>query len=364
MPENVVKLQGFIKTVTPLVQMPPQGGGSRGRTYMSRLNIIRDPSEVQAESEKDDGERVRFVSRVPIYTANGLVGLFRRLTAKNIFDSLLEKGHKVPLHIADWMRTGAGRSADSFVSGDEDPEKQEMDFSEHFKGIRPEAITEYGQNVNIHSGVFGGGIFMEGRLQLMDLIPAVEETRPVLNEFALDEALPKATEIYSVRPWVRKADLLESNPELKWFDDQELQRYYAAVYKEAEDRKQKQSKGEETSGHKLSTRHIGEVEHIVPNTRMAFSMTLVDPVPAQVGMMVRAFEELAEFPYLGGKQRWGFGQIEANVAKKGSADRIVITEPGSCDIEGFDEELVAYDDWLAEISVNDLDILAYFKGKR
>jgi CRISPR type IV-associated protein Csf2 len=344
-------LKGFVKTVTPLVQTPMQEGNSGTDTEITRLNVLRDLDTI---SPKKDGSMPRMVVSVPIYSGNGFRGLFRRITSSIIFDHFLEQDQFIPMHIGDWFRAGSGRSSFAVVDLAEKPEG----FNTQFAKVLPRDLEYYQQNTNIHSGIFGGGLVCRGNLSVSDLIAVCEESRPILPHFSLPETLPNCYSLIGKKFWSRTS-LNKYNDELKWYSEEEVDAYFEKLnaLAEAKAESKKNKDDTDTKTERLSVQMIGRYEYIVPNTPLAFQMRLKNASAAQIGLIVRGFEKFAENPQLGALNRWYFGMVRMNLQDPENPQRKITIDPSfGIECQGFDEEKAAFDEWLANVTMDDLDI--------
>jgi len=246
---------------------------------IEEINSKRETIARTSQDDEEEGEGKGNILRagrfsVPIFTANGIRGMLRRKAGDLILraagktrEDAAKKTIK-DMDIVNMIRVGGGRN-----------------FSDQSEAL-PTEVEEYVLTKNIHLGLFGGGLNIDGRLSNTDLVPVCLEVAPKLERLGLEmedyNNIPFSWEIKDFRSWVRKNDWGKDPTEKILFDEETINTFFVFMDEQRDNNKKKkelQKQGKDIDDElKKSPPNIGQLgkyELICPGTRMfcRFDMT-------------------------------------------------------------------------------------------
>jgi CRISPR type IV-associated protein Csf2 len=289
------RIEGFIKTVTPVHQTRPVKG------YF-------DPRNPQRVSFSDKGKGqvhvmmssafLGFGNRkveLPIISGNSLRGVLRRNCAKVLLDAINQ-----PIRTELFQCLVAGASARDRV------------------GSGQTALLLQRARSHVFAGVFGGGALMlNSCYSVADMVPVHESIAHLMSPWIVDSApaIPATgdggaevplTNIYLT---VRRDPFLDGEGVSYVHEhDKEFLSYQSELLDFARRKEEAAaSDGEGTRG----LRMISYVEALVPGVPLNFSLTMKHYTnDAQIGLMLLGLRQWANAQAIGGAGRRGFGRFQ------------------------------------------------------
>lgn len=340
--KQTVTFIGTMKAISPLSFTEP----NPNKSAPPGENVVWLPKLRVVTKDRRGGEDGSPVVGVPYVSPNTLRGRLRRECAYAVFDRFLAEGVPVPVHTANWMRAGAGRSNKDALP----------DF------VTPLMLEEEVLGAgNIHTGLWGAGLKCPGRISISDALPYCAEVveQGLFEGEKAPHDLPTARDITGFRGWVRKNDLNDPNCRANdYFDAAEMAQVIEGLKQQQADKKSKAA-GEKGDDDALGLQQIGAVEYIAPGTAFHVRVRLADVTAAQVGMFLAGLARFADSPQIGGQKRWGFGRVSFTLEDE-QGRRVLVNDSGFF-ANDFDAEIAAFEEWRDSVELERLHTVAWFE---
>ena len=292
------RIEGFIKTITPVHQTRPVKGyfDPRNPKHVSFSDKGKGQCQVMMSSSfiGRDNRRID----LPIISGNSLRGVLRRSCAKVLLDTVNQ-----PIRTELFQCLVAGAAARDSIGG----------------GLT--ALLLLKARANVFAGVFGGGASMlSSCYSVADMTPVHQAISHLVSPWIVDAApaMPSSfgdgrtetplTEIYLT---VRRDPFLDGEGVSYVYEhDQSFITYQSKILDAARRKEAAAAAGEDNNEAGGGLRMMSYVEALVPGVPLCFSLTMKPyTTEAQMGLMLLGLQQWANAQAIGGAARRGFGRF-------------------------------------------------------
>jgi len=327
-----MKIQLKLKNITPLCQI--EGNTKERVKHLDNTEI--DTVIIKTLTKLVDGIPVE----IPIYTANGIRGLLRRVAGSILIEKYLEKGYEIKPTDFHLMMAGGGNNFQT----------------------QPFEIEEKVKKLNPVISLFGTSLAIEGKLMVTHLEPEDALIKVYENE----ENIYAKSQIMKKMIFIKKDDILQHTKFGRFLTKEDIENWEKMVEKtQIQRKKERNDEVNEKKTKKVAIQSILAKYYIVPNVSFKGFISSKYPLSdLEKGLMLSALKRVVNEP-LGSTLNWGFGvcdwEIDINdsgskiIAK--SKDNFIFDKQLQLILSDEDEKLVEnFNEWLENISPENIEI--------
>jgi len=337
---EIMQVTFKVKNITPICQIE----GNR-EERIEHLNMQLNTITIKTITKLFNGYPVD----IPIYTANGLRGLYRRVCGELLIEEYLNKGNNIKAEDFHLMMAGGGSNYQS----------QSLEIEEKVKELNP-VIS-----------VFGTSLAIEGKL----IVTHLEPEDALIKVIEKDDTSFAISQIVKRMIFIKKDDILQKTKFGRFLTREDVIAWENIVTKSQEKRKEERKKDIELIQEKTKKEAIQSIlakNYIIPNvTFKGFLSTKFDLTEIEEGMLIKGFEKLVH-QMLGSSANLGFGICDWDITLNDTGSKIIAK---SKDENIFEKELDlllsdedkkkvdAFEKWLKDIKQENIEISKILKTK-
>jgi CRISPR type IV-associated protein Csf2 len=319
-----------VKNITPLLQI--EGIAKERIKYLGNTEV--DTTTQKTIVKLIDGIPVE----IPVYSANGIRGLLRRVASSILVEKYLEKGNTIKPADFHLMFAGGGSNFQS----------------------QPFEVEEKVRELNPVISLFGTSLAIEGKL----MVTYLEPENPLIRIYENEDGIFAKSQILQKFVFIKKDDILQKTKYGRFLTKEDIKEWEKTVLETQEQRKKERSSENENKTKKVAIQSILAKYYIVPNTVFKGFISYKYPLTEiERGLLIKTLER-AVYEQLGSTLNLGFGVCdwEINIGNESkiiakSKDENIFAKDLSVVLSDEDEKSVEeFEKWLEGIDKKNIEI--------